>query len=135
MATIRPIRDDDDLKAALEEIDRLWDCAPGTDDEATLEVLSILVHDYERRRLPTKASDPVEILRYAISDMGRTQKELADILGSASRASEILARKRRLNLAQIRRIAAAWKLPIELLAAPCHAPREKEGRPRADAAE
>ncbi|HVV93030.1 MAG TPA: helix-turn-helix domain-containing protein [Hyphomicrobiales bacterium] len=46
---------------------------------------------------------------------GFSQKDLAGLLGSRSRASEILNRKRALNLVQVQRIAAAWKIPAELL--------------------
>jgi HTH-type transcriptional regulator/antitoxin HigA len=61
---------------------------------------------------------PLEILRSAISDDGRTQAELAEILGARSRASEILSGKRAISLEAARRISAAWKIPIQLLVAP-----------------
>ena len=63
-------------------------------------------------------SDPVETLHFAIDEMGRSQAELAELLGSRSRASEILNRKRPLSLQQIRRIGEAWRLPLAALAEP-----------------
>lgn len=119
--TIRPIRTDKDHKAALAEIDRLWGAAPGTANGDTLDVLVALVEAYENRRFPIKTRrrfDPVDVLHYSIDELGHTQAELADILGSRSRASEILGRRRPLTLEMIQRINAAWKIPADLLVQP-----------------
>src|SRR5215207_10000645 len=73
---------------------------------------------YEAERWPVGPSDPIDLIRFAIEDMGRSQADLARILGSRSRASEILARKRGLTLDMIRTIAGEWHLPVEALARP-----------------
>lgn len=117
---VRPIRTADDHRWALAEVDRYFAKEPavGTPDGDRFEVLLTLIAAYEERVFPIAAADPVEILHAAITDMGRSQAELARLLGSRARASEILSRKRPLNLAQIRAISEAWHLPIALLAAP-----------------
>lgn len=115
---IRPIRSDADHRNALQEIERLWGAPLGTPDGDRLDVLATLVEAYEEQHFPIPAADPIEILHFAITDMGRSQSELASLLGSRARASEILNRKRALSLGQIRAISAAWNLPIALLAAP-----------------
>lgn len=68
-----------------------------------------LVEAYEERRWPLKSRrrfDPVDVLHYAIDELGHTQAELARILGSRSRASEILSRRRPLTLDMIQKITA-----------------------------
>jgi HTH-type transcriptional regulator / antitoxin HigA len=115
---IHPIRNDADHKAALTEIDRLWDAEDGTAEADLMEVLAILVEDYESKRWPVTASSPLEILRYAVSEMGHTQSGLAALLGPRSRASEILKGKRPLTIEAVRKISAAWNIPAELLIAP-----------------
>jgi HTH-type transcriptional regulator / antitoxin HigA len=115
---IHPIRNDADHKAALTEIDRLWDAEDGTAEADLMEVLAILVEDYESKRWPVTASSQLEILRYAVSEMGPTQSGLAALLGSRSRASEILKGKRPLTIEAVRKISAAWNIPAELLIAP-----------------
>ena len=60
----------------------------------------------------------MDALRYAIDELGHTQAELADILGSRSRASEVLARRRPLTLEMIQKINASWKIPADLLVQP-----------------
>jgi HTH-type transcriptional regulator/antitoxin HigA len=62
--------------------------------------------------------DPVDVLDYSIAELGRAQAELAELLGSRSRASEILARRRALTVEMIHTISEAWRIPAELLVRP-----------------
>jgi HTH-type transcriptional regulator/antitoxin HigA len=117
---IRPIRTEADYDAAIAEIDRLWKAEPGTDDGDKLSILAILVEKYENERWPIDTSrlDPVDMLNYLVTDAGHTQAELAELLGSRSRASEVLSRKRALTVDMIHKISTAWKVPAELLIKP-----------------
>jgi HTH-type transcriptional regulator / antitoxin HigA len=118
---IRPIRTDEDHDSALAEIEKLWGATVGTPAGDKLDILVTLVEAYEERRWPLKSRrrfDPVDVLRYAIDELGHTQAELAKILGSRSRASEVLARRRPLTLEMIQKINATWKIPADLLVQP-----------------
>ncbi len=118
---IRPIRSDEDHRAALAEIESLWDAEEGTEAEDKLDVLVTLVEAYEAKRWPLKAEsefDPIDALRFVIDEWGHTQAELAELLGSRSRASEILARRRALTVEMIHTISEAWKIPADLLVRP-----------------
>lgn len=118
---IRPIRSDDDHRAALAAIEACWGASEGTEEGDRLDVLLALVELYETRRWPIEVSerfDPVDVLHYAITELGHTQAELAELLGSRSRASEILARRRALTVDMIHKISEAWKIPADLLVRP-----------------
>jgi HTH-type transcriptional regulator/antitoxin HigA len=116
---IRPIKNDTDHAAALAEIANLWNAAANSEDEDKLDLLSTLVEKYEEARWPAvDASDPIDLLHFAISDLGHSQAELADLLGSRSRASEVLNRRRALTVEMIRTISEAWKIPADLLVKP-----------------
>jgi HTH-type transcriptional regulator/antitoxin HigA len=118
---IRPIRTHRDHRAALREIEACWGAQEGSDKGDKLEVLVALVESYETRRWPIdgdKNFDPVDVLHYAIEELGHTQSELAELLGSRSRASEILSRRRALTVDMIHRISEAWKIPADLLVRP-----------------
>jgi HTH-type transcriptional regulator / antitoxin HigA len=117
---IRPIRDEEGLRWALAEIAPYFEREPepGTAEADRFEILSVLIRDYESRAWPIQDADPIEILEFAIEDMGRSQAELARLLGSRSRAAEILGRKRALTLSMIHKISEAWHIPRELLARP-----------------
>jgi HTH-type transcriptional regulator/antitoxin HigA len=101
--------------AALKEIVGLWDAGDGTPEADRMETLAILVEDYEANHFSFPPMAPGEILHYAIKEMGHTQNELADILGSRSRASEVLAGKRHLTVEAIAKISSAWRIPANLL--------------------
>ena len=117
MMDVRPIRDDADLTWALAEVAPYFDEPPqiGSAEAARFDVLSSLIASYEDRHHRIDPSSPVEVLRYAIDSLGRTQSDLARVLGSRSRASEVLAGRRPLTLDMIRAISAAWKLPVAAL--------------------
>jgi HTH-type transcriptional regulator / antitoxin HigA len=116
---IRPIKNDEDHAAALAEIARLWNAVEGSEDDDKLDLLTTLASRYEAARWPVEDDmDPVDLLHFAIDELGHTQAELSELLGSRPRASEILNRRRALNLEMIRAINEAWKLPLELLIKP-----------------
>lgn len=115
---IKPIRSPEDHADALEEIRRLWDRAvPGTPDGDKLEVLATLVDAYERENIPVPPPDPIEAIRFRMEQSGLGANDLNLILQSKSRArtSEILGKKRRLNLTMIRRLHAKLAIPLEVL--------------------
>ena len=118
---IRPIRTDKDHKAALAEIEACWGAPEGSEAGDRLDVLLTLVEIYEAKRWPTDLSkrfDPIDVLNYAIDELGHTQAELAELLKSRSRASEILSRRRPLTVDMIHKISEAWKIPADLLVRP-----------------
>src|SRR4029077_14419873 len=121
MMDIRPIRTDKDHRAALAEIDRCWNAPEGTEEGDRLDVLLALVEIYEAKRWPIDIDenfDPIDVLNYAIEELGHTQAELAELLGSRPRASEILARRRALTVDMIHKISEMWKIPADLLVRP-----------------
>ena len=118
---IRPIRTDEEHRAALAEIERCWGAPEGTEESDKLDVLLALVEIYEAKRWPIEDDlrfDPVDVLHYAIDELGHSQAELAQLLGSRSRASEVLSRRRALTVDMIHKIGEAWKIPADLLVRP-----------------
>ena len=83
---VRPIRTDQDHHAALAAIDACWGAPEGSEEGDKLDVLVALVESYEARRWPIdsdKRFDPIDVLHYAIEELGHTQSELAELLGRA----------------------------------------------------
>ncbi len=112
---IRPIRTEEDHVAALGEIERLWGAEQSSPEGDKLEVLATLVERYEEEHFPLPAADPVDVITEVMAARGYTRKDFAEVLGSQSRASEILARKRSLSVEQIRRVSRSWRVPAEAL--------------------
>ena len=112
---IRPIRTDDDHMAALRQIEHLWGAAPGSPEGDVLDVLATLVERYEEERFPLPVVDPVDVIIEVMEARGYTRGDLAQVLGSQSRATEILNRTRTLSLDHIRRVSRSWRVPAEAL--------------------
>jgi HTH-type transcriptional regulator/antitoxin HigA len=118
MMDVRPLHDEQDYDWAIGEVSRYFEAepSPGTPDGDRFEVLSSLIKEYEDHHFATTRGDPVDVLRFAIESMGRSQAELAALIGR-NRASEILNRIRPLTLEMIRTISREWSIPIDALTA------------------
>jgi HTH-type transcriptional regulator/antitoxin HigA len=115
---IKPIRTDADHAAALAAIESLWQAAPGTPEHDRLEILAMLVDDYESRRWPIQPADPVDLIRYVMEQRGLTRKDLEAALGSRARVSEILNRRRPLTMKMAWRLHEAFGIPADALIRP-----------------
>lgn len=101
---LKPIKNQEQYKDYLAIIDSLIDCAEDSPEEETLELVSILVENYEAKCFHIEAPDPIEAIKLKIEEEGLKQKDLAIYFGSASRVSEVLNRKRPLSLEMMRKI-------------------------------
>ncbi|ADH90147.1 transcriptional regulator, XRE family [Ancylobacter novellus DSM 506] len=117
---IRPIKTDADYEWALAEVTRYFEQQPepGSMEGDRFDVLSDLIAAYEERHFPLPDADPVEALRAFLEATGRTQQDLAALLGSAPRASEVLRRKRALTVDMIGKLSKEWGIPADVLVRP-----------------
>ena len=113
---IRPIKTRKDHKAALQRIDELMNAEAGSPQAAELEVLAILVERYEHEAFPIDPPSALDAIQFRMEQAGYRQADLAQVLGSRSRASEIMHGSiKRLSVSQIRRLHEAWKIPTDAL--------------------
>lgn len=112
---IGPIRTQKDYNNALKKIDSLLDAKPKTPRFDQLEVLTILVEDYERKHYPIDPPDPIEAIKFRMEQMALTRKDLEPCIGSRARVSEILNHKRELTLKMIKALHETLGIPIEAL--------------------
>jgi HTH-type transcriptional regulator/antitoxin HigA len=115
---IAPIRTKSDYRAAMKEVEALWDAAPGTPGHDRLEVLGTLIDAYEARQFPIEAPDPVEAIKFRMEQAGYDRAAFVAVIGSASRASEILNRRRALTTEMIWKLHTKWHIPAESLVRP-----------------
>jgi len=104
-----------EYEAALARIDKLMDAAPNTLQGDELELLSLLVHDYEEKKFPIDKPDPIAAIRFRMEQQGLSPKDLVPLLGSRSRVSEVLSGGRGLSLKMIRALVIGWRIPADLL--------------------
>ncbi|MBN2327580.1 MAG: transcriptional regulator [Candidatus Omnitrophica bacterium] len=112
---IKPIKTEADYQAALAEIDRLMDAEPDTPAGDRLDVLTTLAEAYEAKNHPIEEPDPIEAILHRMEALGLTRKDLEPLLGTRARVSEVLARKRPLTIAMIRRVYKSLRIPTDIL--------------------
>ena len=112
---IKPIKTKKDYEQALERLEIIFDAKKGTQKGDELEILGMLIDNYEKEKFPIGFPDPVEAIKFRMEQLGYNQTDLANVVGLKSRASEILNRKRKLSLEMIRQIHERLNIPTEVL--------------------
>ena len=114
---LKPIKNNTQYEDALGKIYELIqkDLEPESKESDELEVLSILVKEYEREHYPVPKPSPLEAIKFRLEQMGMSEAELSDILGYRSRKSEILSGKRKLSLSMIRKLNEVLHIPADVL--------------------
>lgn len=112
---IKPIKTSKDYNQALKRLENIFDAKEGTPEGDELEVLGILIDEYEKEQFPIDLPDPIEAIKFRMEQMGYSQNDLAAIVGLKSRASELLNRKRKLSLEMIRKLHEELNIPTDVL--------------------
>jgi len=115
---IRPIKNETDYQAVLDEIEHLFDAAPDTPDGDKLEVLVTLVEAYEDKHFSLPAPDPIEAILYHLESRGLSRRDLEPCIGSRARVSEVLNRKRSLTMEMVRKLHSVLGIPSDVLIQP-----------------
>ena len=114
---LKPIKNSKQYEDALAQVYSLLqkDLKLNSPESDELEVLSMLVKQYELQHFPVPKPKPLEAIKFRLEQMGKSEAELSEILGYRSRKSEILSGKRKLNLAMIRKLNEILKIPADVL--------------------
>ena len=112
---IKPIKTENDYKQALERLEIIFDAKLNSAEGDELEVLGILIDQFENQNFPIGLPDPIEAIKFRMEQMGYNQTDLAHIVGLKSRASEILNKKRKLSLEMIRQLHERLNIPTDVL--------------------
>lgn len=113
----RVIKNHDEYEAYMEEASRLLEIDPelGSREGDRLELLALLIEDYEKNNYPIENTDPVSAILFRMQEQGLKQKDLIPYLGSKSRVSEVLSGKRQLSIQMIRALNTGLGIPAEIL--------------------
>ena len=114
---IKPIRNDDDLRAALRRLDAVFQAKVGTPEADEMEILVTLIEVYENKHYPISPPDPVEAIKFRMEQQGLTLRDLEAYIGPSGRVSEVLNRKRPLSLRMVKRLHDGLRIPYESLLA------------------
>jgi HTH-type transcriptional regulator/antitoxin HigA len=113
------LKTEDQYEKALKRLEEIFHAPSNSMEGDEADLLSVLIEKYENEHYPIGSPDPIEAIKFRMEQMNMTKKELAEIIGYESRVSEILSRKRKLNLKMIRDLHEKMKIPYESLIADC----------------
>lgn len=115
---INPIKTEQDYDNALVEIEQIWGAAPNTPAGDRLDILLLLVQDFETKHYPLPELDPIEAIKYEMEEKGLNQSDIARIFGiSKSKVSEVLNRKKPLTLNFIKSVHKNLGISADVLLA------------------
>lgn len=112
---LKPIKTENDYNQALERLEQIFDAKSGTKEGDELEILGILIENYENDFFSIELPDPIEAIKFRMEQLNYSQNDLAEVIESKSRASEILNKKRKLTIGMIRKLTEKLHIPTEVL--------------------
>ena len=102
------------MLAVVESLLEKGEDALTPEEDALLELLTGLIHDFESKAYPIPKSDPQDIVAYLLNARGLKASDLWPVLGSKSRVSEILSGKRSISKEQAKKLAEFFRVGVEL---------------------
>ena len=117
MTQLRIIQNEAEHRQALARVAELMDqdLAAGSPESDELDVLAVLIEDFENKQYPIDPPDPVDAIEFRIDQMGLGRKDLVPYIGSQSKVSEVLNRKRPLSLNMIRKLSDGLGISADVL--------------------
>ncbi|MFZ1098289.1 MAG: helix-turn-helix domain-containing protein [Steroidobacteraceae bacterium] len=115
MRDLKPIRSEKDYERALSELAELWGAKTGTPKGDRLDILTTLIEAHEAKHYPMGPPDPIEAIKFRMEQQGLTRKDLEKVLGTRTRVSEVLNRKRGLSISMIRALHEKLGISAEVL--------------------
>jgi HTH-type transcriptional regulator/antitoxin HigA len=112
---IKPIKSASDYQEALKRLEFIFDAEPGSKEGDELEILGVLIDNYENTLNTIDFPDPIEAIKFRMEQLNYNQKDLADVIGLKSRVSEVLNKKRKLTIDMIRKLHEALSISTDVL--------------------
>ena len=110
------LKTEEEYESALEIVSELMDANPGSPEEDSLDLWSLLVEKYEDEHYPIDPPDPIEAIKFRMDQMGWRQKDLAQFFpGDKTKVSDVLHRRRTLSLKMIRALNQHLGIPTDVL--------------------
>ncbi|MGO9272836.1 MAG: helix-turn-helix domain-containing protein [Terriglobia bacterium] len=112
------IKDEREYDRLVGEVGRLMERGDENltpEETSLLEVMSILIEDYDRKHYSLLPSEPHQMLAFLIEQRGLEPHDLQQLLGSKSRVSEVLGGRRPLTKVERKKLADFFHVSVDLL--------------------
>ena len=114
---IKLIKTEQDYNDAIQRVESLWGAKKNSPEGDELDLLCTIIEAYEMKHFPILPPDPIDAIKFRMEQMNMTKSDMAKYLGSQSRVSEILSRKRQLTLKMVKTLYKGLKIPADILLA------------------
>jgi HTH-type transcriptional regulator/antitoxin HigA len=118
METIKLIKSEEDYENALKQLETIFHAKPNTPEGDLLEVISLLIHEYEQKHYKITPLTPLEALKYEMEEQGLSQSSLAKRMGiSKSTISEVLSGRKQMSTNFLKFLHNELGIPAHILLA------------------
>lgn len=108
------IKTEANYKKALRRTMEIFDASPGSKAEDELELLLVLVKDFEDRHIKMPDLDPIEAIKLKMEELGLRAKDLEPVIGSRGHVSSVLSGRRELTLKMAQKLKTFLQLPADI---------------------
>jgi len=115
MKNWKVIKNEEQYMEVLSRIDEIMDVEPNTPEADELDLLSLLVENYEEKNFPHPNPSPIDVIKYYIEVRGLKQKDLVGIIGDKTLVSRVINGERELNLRMVKNLHDKINIPYSLL--------------------
>ena len=123
---IKLIKTEADYQVALKRLEEIFDAQAGTPESDEVDILGLMVDEYEKKHYPIEPPDPIEAIKIRMEELQLKQVDLVDAIGGKNRVSEVLNRKRKLTIEMIRNLTKKLNLSPEILIRDYHLSNKKK---------
>ncbi|MET4080529.1 HTH-type transcriptional regulator/antitoxin HigA [Pedobacter sp. UYP30] len=108
------LKTESDYTKASIRLMEIFHAQPGTPDQDEMEMLIVLIKDFDDNHYQLPEVDALEVIKYKMQEMNVKQKDLESIIGSKGHVSAILSGKREITLKMAKQLTNYFNLPAEV---------------------
>ena len=86
----------------------------GSKEEDELDLLLVLIKDYEDKHIFLPNLDPIEVIKLKMEERGLKAKDIEPLIGTKGHVSSILSGRRELTLKMAQKLRDYFQLPAEV---------------------
>ena len=109
------IKTESQYDSALKRANEIFDALPNTPEGDEIELLILLIKDYEDRYYPVPPPDPIKAIKLTLEEKGLRAKDLVGVIGSKGYVSQLLNRKKPLTADIMRILHKQFGISAEVL--------------------
>lgn len=114
MSNWKVLKTEEDYTAATTRMMEIFQTPSGSPLADELELLIVLIRDYDQRHYALPTADPLEVIKLKMEERGLKAKDLEQVIGSKGHVSAVLSGKRQLTLKMAQKLRLYFNLPAEL---------------------